>query len=129
MGALEDLASHSRIRLIPFFANSELATIDERDVREWLAVMYEDVGAGELSAKTVNNARTWLAVVFNEAVRRRLMPATPARRCRGSRTWPPSSTTYASRRSTTTSTGARRTTAPSRNSSSARALGSRRRSR
>jgi integrase len=78
-GALEDLESHGRIRLIPFFANSELATIDERDVREWLAHMYEDVETGELSAKTVNNARTWLAVVFNEAVRRRLMPRNPCK--------------------------------------------------
>src|SRR5829696_5883527 len=32
-----------------------------------------------LSAKTVNNARTWLAVVFNEAVRRRLMPRNPCK--------------------------------------------------
>ena len=48
VGALEDLESHGRIRLIPFFANSELATIDERDVREWLALMHENVAAGEL---------------------------------------------------------------------------------
>jgi integrase len=79
MGALEDLESHGRVRLIPFFASSELATIDERDVRDWLALMYEDVENGELSAKTVNNARTWLSVVFNEAVRRRLMPRNPCK--------------------------------------------------
>ena len=79
VGALEDFDSHGRIRLIPFFADSELATIDEHDVREWLALMYENVAAGELSAKTVNNARTWLAVVFNEAVRRRLMPRNPCK--------------------------------------------------
>jgi len=67
VGALEDLeSSHGRSRLIPFFANRELATIDERDVREWLALMHREVEAGEVSAKTVNNARTWLAVVFNE---------------------------------------------------------------
>ena len=79
VGALEDLESHGRTRLIPFFGNSELATIDEHDVRDWLALMYEDVEAGELSAKTINNARTWLAVVFNEAVRRRLMPRNPVK--------------------------------------------------
>ena len=67
VGALEDLESHGRTRLIPFFGDSELATIDEHDVRDWLALMYEDVEAGELSAKTIDNARTWLAVVFNEA--------------------------------------------------------------
>ena len=79
VGALEDLESHGRTRLIPFFRDSELATIDERDVPEWLALMYEDVEAGELSAKTINNARTWLAVVLNEAVRRRLMPRNPVK--------------------------------------------------
>ena len=79
VGALEDLESHGRTRLIPFFADSELATIDERDVRDWLALMCEDVEAGELSAKTVNNARTWLAVVFNEAVRRRQMARNPVK--------------------------------------------------
>jgi len=77
VGALEDLESHGRTRLIPFFAGSELATIDEPDVRDWLALMYQDVEAGEVSAETVNNTRTWLAVVFNEAVRRRLMPRNP----------------------------------------------------
>ena len=55
--------------------------------------MVQVVDAGALSVKTVNNARTWLAVVFNEAVQRRLMPATRARQCRDSRTWRPNSTT------------------------------------
>ena len=56
VGAVSDFESRAR-RLIPFFANSELATIDGRDVRKRLALMREDVEAGVLSAKTVNNRR------------------------------------------------------------------------
>ena len=38
--------------------------------RDWLALMYRDVQAGEVSAKTANNARAGLAVILNEAVHR-----------------------------------------------------------
>ena len=37
---------------------------------DWLAEMVELVDAGELSAKTVNNARTCLSMTLGEAVRR-----------------------------------------------------------
>jgi hypothetical protein len=44
-----------------------------------LCAPHARVEAGRVSAKTVNNARTWLAVVLNEAVRRRLMPRNPCK--------------------------------------------------
>ena len=39
-------------------------------MRGWLAEMVELVDAGELNAKTVNNARTCLSMTLGEAVRR-----------------------------------------------------------
>ena len=51
MGALEDLESHGRFRLIPYFANSELATIDDRNVRDWLARLYRSVEAGDAASR------------------------------------------------------------------------------
>jgi len=41
----------------------QLSSIDPDRVREWHAVMVELVEAGELSPKTVDNARTYLSVV------------------------------------------------------------------
>jgi hypothetical protein len=39
--------------------------------------LVEDVEAGEIAAKTINNARTWLSVALNEATRRGLVPRNP----------------------------------------------------
>ena len=72
-----DLTTHGRKRLVPFFGDDQLSNIDPDRVREWLAVMVELIEAGELSPKTVNNARTYLSVAFNEAVRRGLLPRNP----------------------------------------------------
>jgi integrase len=76
-GSLQDFETHGRKRLLPFFGEDKLARIDEGRVREWLADMVELVEAGELAPKTVNNARTWLSVAFNVALRRGLMPRNP----------------------------------------------------
>jgi integrase len=54
-----------------------LSSIDGERVREWLAQMTELVEAGDLSPKTVNNARRYLSVAFNVAVRRGLLPRNP----------------------------------------------------
>jgi hypothetical protein len=76
-GSHRDLTTHGRKRQIPFFGAHPLAKIDEERVRDWLATMIELVEADELAPKTVNNARMWLSVALNEAVRRRLLPRNP----------------------------------------------------
>ena len=76
-GAHVDLMAHGRKRLVPFFGADLLSSIDGERVREWLAEMTELVEAGELAPKTVNNARTYLSVAFNVAVRRGLLPRNP----------------------------------------------------
>jgi integrase len=67
---LQDYATQGRKRLLPWFGELKLAAIDEDRVRAWLTEMAELVDAGELNAKTVNNARTCLSMTLGEAVRR-----------------------------------------------------------
>jgi integrase len=72
-GSFVDLSAHDRKRLLPFFEADRLADLDADRVREWLAQMVELVEAGEVAPKTVNNARTYLSMALNEAVRRGLV--------------------------------------------------------
>jgi hypothetical protein len=76
-GSHLDLVTHGRKRLLPFFGADQLSSIDAERVREWLAVMVELVEAGEISPKTVNNARTYLSMAFEEASRRGLIVRNP----------------------------------------------------
>ena len=69
-GSFVDFQTHGRKRLLPTLGDVPLAGMDEDRVRGWLAAMAESVEAGEISAKTVNNARTCLSVALNEAARR-----------------------------------------------------------
>jgi hypothetical protein len=69
-GTLQDYTTHGRKRLLPWFGTLRLAAIDEDRVRDWLSEMAELVADDELSAKTVNNARTCLSMALGEAVRR-----------------------------------------------------------
>jgi integrase len=78
-GTLQDYATQGRKRLLPWFGELRLAAIDEDRVRGWLAEMAELVDAGELSAKTVNNARTCLSMTLGEAVRRGQLAHNPCR--------------------------------------------------
>ena len=78
-GSHLDLTTHGRKRLVPFFGGDQLSSIDPDRVRDWLAVMVELVEAGELSPKTVNNARTYLSVALNASV---LAAAWPSLCCR-----------------------------------------------
>jgi integrase len=78
-GTLQDYATQGRKRLLPWFGKLRLAAIDEDCVRGWLAEMAELVDAGELSAKTVNNARTCLSMTLGEAVRRGHLAHNPCR--------------------------------------------------
>jgi hypothetical protein len=66
-GSYEDFATQGRKRLIPFLGDDRLSSIDEARVRDWLGTMVELIDAGEFAPKTVNNARTYLSVVLNEA--------------------------------------------------------------
>jgi integrase len=79
-GSYEDFATHGRKRLLPFFGQDPLSVIDEERVRDWLETMVDLVDAGDLSPKTVNNARTYLSVVLQEAVQRGLIARNPCAR-------------------------------------------------
>ena len=76
-GSHLDLCTHGRKRLLPFFGADPLSKLDESRVREWLASMIKLSEGGDLSPKTINNARTCLSVALNEAVRRGLIPSNP----------------------------------------------------
>jgi hypothetical protein len=56
-GTLQDYATQGRERLLPWSGELRLAAIDEDRVRAWLTEMAELVDAGELNAKTANDAR------------------------------------------------------------------------
>lgn len=78
-GTLQDYTTHGRKRLLPWFGDLHLTAIDEDRVRDWLAEMLELVIDGELSPKTVNNARTCLSMALGEAVRKRHLTLNPCR--------------------------------------------------
>jgi integrase len=76
-GSFIDFETHGRKRLLPAFGDVPLGRMDEDLVRSWLAAMARRVEADEISAKTVNNARTCLSVALNEACRRGLIARNP----------------------------------------------------
>ena len=76
---LQDYDTQGRKRLLPWFGHLRLAAIDEDRVRAWLTEMAEFVDSDELSAKTVNNARTCLSMTLGEAVRRGHLAHNPCR--------------------------------------------------
>jgi integrase len=78
-GTLQDYTTHGNKRLLPWFGALKLAAVDEDRIRDWLAQMTELVADGEVSAKTINNARTCLSMTLGEAVRRRHIPQNPCR--------------------------------------------------
>jgi len=78
-GALEDLETHGRKRLLPHLAHLPLGDITERHVRDWLNAMTEQHQAGAISAKTINNARAALSGALGDAARRDLLPSNPCR--------------------------------------------------
>lgn len=80
-GGYEDMETHGRLRLLPFFGPHRLSTIDEDLVRAWLTRMVALTASTDpskrIAPKTVNNARTWLSVALGEAVRKKLLPSNP----------------------------------------------------
>jgi len=71
---------NGRKRLLPAFANTRLGALSVDDVRAFLAEQAEAVEAGEVAAKTVNNALVTLVVCLNDAVEDGLIVANPALR-------------------------------------------------
>lgn len=69
-----------RKRLLPAFAHRSLGQLTVDDVRAFVADQAEAVEAGELAAKTVNNALVTLVVCLNDAVEDGLIVANPALR-------------------------------------------------
>jgi Phage integrase, N-terminal SAM-like domain len=57
-----------RKRLVPAFGSRSLGELSIDDVREFVAELAEEVEAGELAVKTVNNALGTLVVCLNSAV-------------------------------------------------------------
>ena len=71
---------NGRKRLLPAFANRRLGALSVDDIRTFVADQAEAVEAGELAAKTVNNALVTLVVCLNDAVEDGLIPTNPALR-------------------------------------------------
>jgi hypothetical protein len=65
-------------RLLPAFAETRLGALSVDDIRAFVADQAEAVEAGELAAKTVNNALVTLVVCLNDAVEDGLIVANPA---------------------------------------------------
>jgi len=71
---------NGRKRLLPAFAAKQLGVLSVDDIRAFVAEQAEAVEAGELAAKTVNNALVTLVVCLNDAVEDGLIVANPALR-------------------------------------------------
>lgn len=71
---------NGRKRLVPAFGHCSLGELSVDDIREFVAELAEAVDAGELAAKTVNNALGTLVVCLNDAVEDRLIAVNPALR-------------------------------------------------
>ncbi len=71
---------HGRLRLLPPFRDRPIGELSVDDIRGFVAGLAEEVGAGEIAAKTVNNALVTLVVCLNDAVQDKLLVANPALR-------------------------------------------------
>jgi hypothetical protein len=76
-GSFEDLVTHGHKRLVAYFGDDRLSSIDDARVRGWMASMLTLVERGELAPKTVNNARACLSTALKEAARRGLISRNP----------------------------------------------------
>jgi integrase len=71
---------HGRLRLVPAFRGRPLGELSVDDIRGFVAGLAEDVEAGEIAEKTVNNALVTLVVCLNDALQDKLLVANPALR-------------------------------------------------
>jgi integrase len=67
-----------RLRLLPAFADVRLERLDFERVRGWMEEQADAVEAGDVAAKTVNNALGALVVCLNAAVKDRVIASNPA---------------------------------------------------
>ena len=67
-----------RKRLVPAFGTRSLGELAVDEIRDFMADLAEAVEAGELAAKTVNNALGTLVVSLNDAVQDGLIASNPA---------------------------------------------------
>lgn len=74
-GTGDDYARHIRLRLIPFFGQMKLTAITAEDIRRYVS---EQLNAGKLSAKTINNSLAVLGVALADAKADRLIVENPA---------------------------------------------------
>jgi integrase len=79
-GTWSDYEIAGRKRLLPAFGTRSLGDVGVDDVREFMAGLAEAVEAGEVAAKTVNNALGTLVVCLNSAVDDGLLSVNPALR-------------------------------------------------
>jgi integrase len=69
-----------RKRLLPAFGGRPLSELSVDAIREFVAELADEVAAGELAAKTVNNALGTLVVCLNSAVEDGVLAVNPALR-------------------------------------------------
>lgn len=69
---------NGRKRLLPAFGDRALGQLSVDDVRAWFGELAESVEAGELAAKTANNALGTLVICLNEAVKDGVIAVNPA---------------------------------------------------
>lgn len=79
-GTWTDYEIHGRRRLLPAFGSRSLGELSVDDIRDFVAECAEAVEAGDLAAKTVNNALGTLVVCLNAAVEDGLIALNPALR-------------------------------------------------
>jgi integrase len=72
--------TNGRKRLVPAFGGQSLGEVSADVIRDFVADLAEGVEAGDLAAKTVNNALGTLVVCLNDAVEDGLIATNPALR-------------------------------------------------
>jgi hypothetical protein len=97
---------NGRKRLLPASADKRLGALSVDEIRAFVAEQAEAVEAGELAAKTVNNALVTLVVCLNDAVEDGLIVANPALRVERLPRATSSASTSVCKRSGSTSTRA-----------------------
>ena len=76
-GTRADYRRHGEKRIKPFFGQTKLAAISVQLVKDFMADQVEQVEAGALAPKTVNNALTCLSTCLKEAVALGKIPSNP----------------------------------------------------
>ena len=77
-GSWQAYEINGRRRLLPLLADVPLERFERAHVERLADALAESVEAGELAAKTANNALVTLVVCLNAAVKAKLMPSNPA---------------------------------------------------